>query len=179
MVVDDSAPAASAETPIEAGRVTVVATTASGPWELAPRDPEPIHEAIADHVLEFLPPGARLQYGPGQLGTALLRRIRSPRGSTRACRRGAGPPGTPRRITLCHLPAGKSAAQRVGRRQADPARPGLDYSHDKSRLSREGPFVAVDTAIEIDPFGQINVEGVNDSVVGGIGGHPDYCDAAD
>ncbi|MBJ7462030.1 MAG: acetyl-CoA hydrolase, partial [Mycolicibacterium sp.] len=27
-------------------------------------------------------------------------------------------------------------------------------------------------------FGQINVEGVGDKVVGGIGGHPDYCTAA-
>ena len=36
----------------------------------------------------------------------------------------------------------------------------------------------MNTAIEIDAFGQINVEGVGDKVVGGIGGHPDYCAAA-
>jgi acyl-CoA hydrolase len=47
-----------------------------------------------------------------------------------------------------------------------------------TRLSRGAPFVAVNTAIEIDPVGQINVEGVSDKVVGGIGGHPDYCAAA-
>ena len=56
----------------------MVATTASGPWELAARDPDPIHDAIADRVLEFVRPGARLQCGPGQLGLALLRRVRSP-----------------------------------------------------------------------------------------------------
>ncbi|MGO9031637.1 acetyl-CoA hydrolase/transferase C-terminal domain-containing protein, partial [Mycobacterium sp.] len=55
---------------------------------------------------------------------------------------------------------------------------GTEYTHDAARLSRGGPFVAMNTAIEIDAFGQINVEGVGDKVVGGIGGHPDYCAAA-
>ncbi len=40
------------------------------------------------------------------------------------------------------------------------------------------PLVAVNTAIEIDQYGQINVEGFSDKVIGGIGGHPDYCAAA-
>jgi acyl-CoA hydrolase len=55
---------------------------------------------------------------------------------------------------------------------------GLDYTHDLTRLSRGAPLVAVNTAIEIDQYGQINVEGPGDKVVGGIGGHPDYCAAA-
>ena len=37
---------------------------------------------------------------------------------------------------------------------------------------------AVNTAIEMDPYGQVNVEGIGDKIVGGIGGHPDYCTAA-
>ena len=55
---------------------------------------------------------------------------------------------------------------------------GLDYTHDFTRLSRGLPLVAVNTAIEIDRYGQINVEGVGDKVIGGIGGHPDYGAAA-
>ncbi|MDT5165244.1 MAG: hypothetical protein QOC88_2138 [Mycobacterium sp.] len=55
---------------------------------------------------------------------------------------------------------------------------GIEYTHDLSRLARGQPFVAVNTAIEIDPFGQVNVEGRGEKVVGGIGGHPDYCAAA-
>ena len=39
-------------------------------------------------------------------------------------------------------------------------------------------MIAVNTAIEIDAVGQVNVEGVGEKVVGGIGGHPDYCAAA-
>ncbi|BCP02644.1 hypothetical protein MINTM019_01000 [Mycobacterium paraintracellulare] len=55
---------------------------------------------------------------------------------------------------------------------------GVDYTHDVTWLSRGAPFVAVNTAIEIDPVDQINVEGVAENVVGGIGSHPDYCTAA-
>jgi acyl-CoA hydrolase len=55
---------------------------------------------------------------------------------------------------------------------------GIDHTHDLTRLSRGAPLVAVNTAIEIDPYGQVNVEGLGDKVIGGIGGHPDYCAAA-
>jgi acyl-CoA hydrolase len=54
---------------------------------------------------------------------------------------------------------------------------GIDHSHDLTRLSRGEPFFAVNTAIEIDLYGQVNVEGIAEKVVGGIGGHPDYCTA--
>jgi len=179
-VVDESAPAASAEPPIPSQRATVVATTTRGPWQLAPREPEPIHEAIADRVLQFVPPGARLQYGPGQLGTALLRRARIPLQVDTGLLTDAVVDLDSRGL-LAGIP---SATYLLGSRllnewaDGKPILRGLDYSHDKSRLSRGAPFVAVNTAIEIDPFGQINVEGVKDSVVGGIGGHPDYCNAA-
>jgi acyl-CoA hydrolase len=46
-----------------------------------------------------------------------------------------------------------------------------------TRLSRGTPFVSVNTAMEIDRVGQINVEGIGDDIFGGIGGHPDYCAA--
>ena len=39
-------------------------------------------------------------------------------------------------------------------------------------------MMAVNTAVEIDPVGQVNVEGRGDKVIGGIGGHPDFCAAA-
>jgi acyl-CoA hydrolase len=55
---------------------------------------------------------------------------------------------------------------------------GIDHTHDLTRLSHGAPLVAVNTAIEIDPYGQVNVEGLGDKVIGGIGGHPDYCAAA-
>lgn len=179
-VVDEASPAASAVEPIASQRVTVIATTARGPWEFAAREPEPIHEPLADEVLKFVPAGVRLQYGPGQLGTALLRRTRVAlqidtglltNAVVDLDRRGLLS-GTP--SATCLL--GSSVLNEWA--DGKPILRGLEHGHDKTRLSRGVPFIAVNTAIEIDCYGQINVEGVNDTVVGGIGGHPDYCNAA-
>ena len=76
-VIDDTGPSASAEPALDAGRVRVVGRASDGPAHVH-REPEPMHDALADAVLRFVPAGARLQYGPGQLGTALLRRARVP-----------------------------------------------------------------------------------------------------
>jgi acyl-CoA hydrolase len=176
-VLDRNAPAADAGPPLDPGLVRVVAHSSDGPAQLPPKDPEPIHDALADAVLRFVPEGARLQYGPGQLATALLRR------ATTALQIDTGLLSNAvidleRRGLLAGTP---TATYLLGDRAlyewADgrPILHGISHTHDVTRLSRGAPFVAVNTAIEIDPVGQINVEGVGEKVVGGIGGHPDYC----
>jgi acyl-CoA hydrolase len=177
--IDTASPAASAEAALDRARVTVLGYTHDGPVSVPPKEPDALHDALAERVLSFMPAGARLQYGPGQLGTALLRNAQVP------LRIDTGlmtdeVVDLDRRGLLIGEP---SATYLIGSerlyRWADgrPILRGLDHTHDARRLSTGAPFVAVNTAIEIDPVGQINVEGVSDKVVGGIGGHPDYCAA--
>jgi len=179
-IVDESAPAADAGKPLSDSDVRVVGRTSDGPLQLPAKPPEPIHEALADMVLKLVPDGARLQYGPGQLGTALLSRTTKPLHIDTGLLTDAVV-DLDRRGLLVGTP---SATYLLGSealyRWADgrPILHGIDHTHDYSRLSRGEPFVAVNTAIEIDPYGQVNVEGVGDKVVGGIGGHPDYSRAA-
>ncbi|BBZ47990.1 acetyl-CoA hydrolase/transferase C-terminal domain-containing protein [Mycobacterium parmense] len=179
-IIDTSAPGADAEPGLDPSEVEVLGTVGSGPVRVPQREPEPIHDALADTVLLLLPKGARVQYGPGQLGTALLRRAQVPLHIDTGLltdavvdldRRGLLA-GTPSATYLLGSDALYDWAD--GRRILR----GLDYTHDLARLSRGSPLVAVNTAIEIDPYGQINVEGLGDKVIGGIGGHPDYCAAA-
>jgi hypothetical protein len=77
-IIDTSAPAACAEPDLGSLDVELLGTVEGGLTQLPHREPDQIHDALADAVLEFIPAGARLQYGPGQLGTALLRRARTP-----------------------------------------------------------------------------------------------------
>ncbi|MDX1875097.1 acetyl-CoA hydrolase/transferase C-terminal domain-containing protein [Mycolicibacterium sp. 120266] len=179
-VLDDDAPSACAGPPVPVDRVTVIGCAGDAPANAPERPTEGLHEALADRVLHLIPEGARLQYGPGQLGTAVLQR------STKALAVDTGlltdaVMDLQRRGLLIGEP---SATYLFGStelyRWADgrPILRGIEHSHDLTRLSRGTPFVAVNTAIEIDPFGQVNVEGVGEKVVGGIGGHPDYCTAA-
>ncbi|MDT5001118.1 MAG: hypothetical protein QOK12_3223, partial [Mycobacterium sp.] len=73
-IVDGTAPMASALPALNTAAVTVVGHSIDGPVRLPAKAPEAVHDALADAVLRFVPDGARLQYGPGQLGTALLNR---------------------------------------------------------------------------------------------------------
>jgi acyl-CoA hydrolase len=179
-IVDTSAPSADAEPALDPSRVEALGTVGSGPTRVPQRDPEPIHDALADAVLRLIPEGARIQYGPGQLGTALLRRARVPLHIDTGLLTDAVV-DLDQRGLLAGTP---SATYLLGSDSlydwADgrPILHGLDYTHDLTRLSRGAPLVAVNTAIEIDQYGQINVEGFSDKVIGGIGGHPDYCAAA-
>ncbi len=179
-IVDASAPAAGAERTVDAAAVVVLGTVSGGVTRLPERKPEPIHEVLADAVLRFVPEGARLQYGPGQLGTALLQRARVPLQIDTGLLTDAVVDldrhgllvGTPSATYLLGSDVLYDWAD--GRRILR----GIGHTHDLTRLSRGAPLFAVNTLIEIDPYGQINVEGVGEKVFGGIGGHPDYCAAA-
>jgi acyl-CoA hydrolase len=176
-IVDGAAPTASALPALNSAQVTVIGRSTEGPVRLPPKAPEPVHEALADAVLRFVPAGARLQYGPGQLGTALLNRATVPLQIDTGLLTDAVVE-LERRGLLAATP---SATYLMGSdvlydwADGKPILRGIDYTHDLTRLSRGTPFVAVNTAIELDPYAQVNVEGVGDKVVGGIGGHPDYC----
>jgi acyl-CoA hydrolase len=180
VVIDTAAPAADAEPALDPSSVEVLGTVGTGPVQVPQREPEPIHEALADTVLQLLPEDARIQYGPGQLGTALLQRAQTPLQIDTGLLTDAVV-DLDRRGLLAGTP---SATYLLGSDSlydwADgrPILHGLDYTHDLTRLTRGAPLVAVNTAIEIDQYGQINVEGFGDKVIGGIGGHPDYCAAA-
>ena len=179
-IVDRGAPCADAGPALDPHRVRIVAHSCDGPVEMPTPSPDPVHDALADAVLEFVPDGARLQYGPGKLGTALLLRSQQPLCIDTGLLTDAVV-DLEQRGLLIGMP---SATYLFGTQKlyewADgkPILRGIDYTHDLTRLSRGAPLVAVNTAIEIDPFGQVNVEGIGDKVVGGIGGHPDYCAAA-
>jgi hypothetical protein len=179
-ILDDTSPCADTGPPLDPDAVAVSGRSGEGPACMPQKDPEPVHNALADAVLRFVPEGARLQYGPGQLGTALLRRTPVPLRIDTGLLTDAVV-DMDKRGMLIDMP---SATYLFGTNElydwADgkPILRGIDYTHDVTRLARRGPFVAVNTAIEIDPFGQVNVEGRGEKVVGGIGGHPDYCAAA-
>jgi acyl-CoA hydrolase len=179
-VVDINSPAADAGPPLDPAMVDVVGYSDNGPLQIPQKRPDAVHEALADNVLRFVPEGAQLQYGPGPLGTALLNRTTVPLRIDTGLLTDAVV-DLDQRGKLIGTP---SATYLLGTEKlydwADGKQilHGTEYTHNAARLSRGGTFVAMNTAIEIDAFGQINVEGVGDKVVGGIGGHPDYCAAA-
>ena len=138
-IVDDTSPTASAEAALDPDRVTVVGYSSDGPIQLLLKDPEPVHEQLADAVLQFVPDGARLQYGPGQLGTALLSRAKVPlqldTGLLTDAVLDLDERGLLAGNTVSQLSARQRRPLRLGRREAHPARH-LPHARLDAALSR-------------------------------------------
>jgi acyl-CoA hydrolase len=141
----------------------------------------PEHTCIADSIAALLPDGARLQIGPGPLGAAVLAAIRRPvtidSGMITDAVAVLDAAGLMTGLTMATYLSGTEVLYdwADGRRVLR----GAETTHHPGRLiDTPGPFVAVNTALEIDHDGAVNVEGIPTSTVGGLGGHPDYSAAA-
>jgi Acetyl-CoA hydrolase/transferase C-terminal domain len=178
-VVSHGAPRADAGEPLDQDQVVVIGEETAPPGVLRDPPSKPGHEEIARRVAELIPEGARLQVGPGPVGDALLR------GLTVPVRIDSGLlPGSVTSLASRGLLIGDPVATYLagGPRLYEwadgrPVLHPIEYTHDLGRLSA-GPFIAVNTAVEIDLDGQVNVEGTASAVLGGIGGHADYAAAA-
>jgi acyl-CoA hydrolase len=178
-VVSAAAPHADAGAPLPAGQVVVVAETAEPPAVLPEVTPAPAYQEIAALIAPLVDAGARLQLGPSPVAAALLRELivpvrldsgMLPEAVVDLDERGLIA-GTPVASYLAGGP--RLYAWADGKPLLHP----LEYTHDLGRLSAD-PLFAVNTAVEIDVDGQVNVEGTAASALGGIGGHPDYAAAA-
>jgi acyl-CoA hydrolase len=178
-VVSHRAPHADAGQPVPADQVVVVGASEEPPGIMPEISPGPAHRVIAALVAPLVAEGARLQVGPSPVTTALLDQLM-----------------VPVRIDSGLLPDGVADLDARGLLIGDPAatylaggprlyawadgRPVLhpvEHTHDLGRLSAD-PLFAVNTAVEVDLDGQVNVEGTASSALGGIGGHPDFAAAA-
>jgi acyl-CoA hydrolase len=173
-------PAAARTPPLAPDRVVVIASDPTPPPVVRWGAVSDVHRAIACRVVELVPAGARLQYGPGALGTAVLDTLQ------RAVRIETGivtdaVVDLDRRGLLLDMPVAPYLAGSDELYAWADGRPMLDrleITHDPARLGGTPPLVAVNTALEIDLDGQVNVESVGGSAVAGIGGHPDFAFAA-
>ncbi|HZZ47534.1 MAG TPA: acetyl-CoA hydrolase/transferase C-terminal domain-containing protein [Pseudonocardia sp.] len=179
-VVSRTAPHADSGPPLPEDEIVVLGETDDAPREVSFTQPGPAHLAICEHAARLVPEGARLQVGPGQLGAAMLRAVRVPV----RVDSGLMPEEVVELDERGLLIGDPMAAYLVGGKRlydwahGRPVVHPLEVTHDFGRLSNGEPFVAFNTAVEIDVAGQVNVEGTASAIVGGIGGHADYACAA-
>ncbi len=179
-VVNANRPQCDVGPPLPQDRVVVVGESDEAALPLTSAAPTDVHRAMGERAAALIPDGARLQVGPGALGTAVLDAVRSPvaidsgllpeavvdldrRGLVRGDPIATYLAGGPR---LLEWADGRPLLHHLG------------HTHDGTRLSTGAPLICVNTAIEIDHQGQVNVEGFPASAVGGVGGHADYAVSA-
>jgi Acetyl-CoA hydrolase/transferase C-terminal domain len=169
-------PVLDAGPPLPADRVRVVGRSDALSTEVRWGEPQDVHRAIAERVVPLIPEGARVQYGPGPVGTAVIDAIERPVHVDTGMLSDAVMELDRRGLLIGRAYAPYSGGTRSlydwapGRAVVDR----IEHTHDPIRLGGEPPLIAVNTALEIDLDGQVNVESVGGSAVAGIGGHPDY-----
>lgn len=160
-------------------RVTVVGETDQAPLDMPDDPPTPELERLVGNLVRLVPGGARLQIGPGALGATVLRKLEVPVRIDSGLLPDSVVDLAERNLLIgtpvaTYLAGGPRLREWVsGRKVLHP----IEFTHDPGRLSAS-PLFAVNTAVEVDTDGQINVEGTERAVVGGIGGHHDYAAAA-
>ncbi|HMG41010.1 MAG TPA: acetyl-CoA hydrolase/transferase C-terminal domain-containing protein [Acidimicrobiales bacterium] len=139
-------------------------------------EPSGIHRGVAERVVPLIPPGSRVQYGPGAVGTAVLDAlgvaVEIDTGMLTDAVVDLDARGLLAGRPLAPYAGGSERLYDWAEGRACVAR--FELTHDPVRLAGAPPLVAVNTALEIDVDGQVNVESVGGSAVAGIGGHPDY-----
>ncbi len=177
--VNPALPAADAEEELPADRVIVVAEADRPPHRTEPAAIDDDARAIGERVAALIREGACIQVGPGKIAEAAVAALDVPVAVDSGvivdtvvdlAERGLllGDPvatylvGTDR---LYEWADGRPLLRRV------------EHTHDPSRLTGRS-LVAINTALQIDAYGSVNVERVGGQTIGGVGGHGDYAAAA-
>lgn len=147
---------------------------------------DPATEDLARLIATLIDDGCVLQLGLGKVPSALTAALVTRRnlrmhsgmlsdGFLDLATAGALDPDFPH--TTCVLVGSRDFYERAA--EFAPLRVrGCEFTHDIATLARTERFTAVNSALEVDLFGQCNLEHANGSAVSGMGGAPDFARAA-
>ena len=138
-----------------------------------------VGRAIAAHAVEYIPDGAVLECGIGNLPNAVMAALNDRRGLS--VHSGLIPDA----VTTLELRACVGGALMGSQRLFEWARDNeklrlcsSDITHGAAALGKLERFVAINSAVEVDLTGQINGELAGESYVGAVGGALDFVRAA-
>jgi acyl-CoA hydrolase len=183
--VNHSIPAIRCATRIHSSQVVVAAETHRPLPQQIESAPAEVHRQVAAQVVRLIPDGATVQLGIGGLAVAVAQALRHHRGlKLRSGMVGdwfldllaAGALDT-------EVPEACLASLAVGSQDLyDTLSPtGVLGFASPAQLVQGvpgSPFMAINSAIEVDLYGQVNAEFLGPRYVGTVGGQPDYFRAA-
>lgn len=149
------------------------------PVTMPSKPPSDLDRAVAAHVATLIPDGAAVQLGLGGLADAVAAEL----GSRRGLRVRSGLVGD---WLLGMAEAGAVDSVVAGMTVGSPElyaflddNPIVEFAPGAETAAMvEGPFLAVNSAVEVDLLGQVGAEYVGDRLVGGVGGQVDFLRAA-
>lgn len=136
---------------------------------------------IAENVVQLLPRSLTLQIGPGRVPNAVLSRLLEEKFQvgihsgilTDGMMQLAERQGSEEPVVAGMLLGTEELYEKVHRHHRVQLRHS-DYTHAPAVLSHIDRFIAINSAIEVDLFGQVNAESVDGRQVSGVGGQLDF-----
>ncbi len=153
---------------------------------LPPEPEDPALDAVARHVASLVHDGDTLQFGLGRLQACVLAALSGHRGLrlhagmvsdglvTLHAAGALAPPSAAHPPVCTGVALGGPALHAL---VADPALvkfAGVEYTHAQATLAAIPNLVAVNSALEIDLFGQVNCEMLGGRQISGVGGLVDF-----
>lgn len=173
---------------LHASRVVVLRQEDAPLAELPAAAPGELQLRIGRHVAQLVPDGATIQLGIGSLAAAVAQALTHHRGlRVRSGMVGDWLPGLVACGAVYTGEAGACMASlAVGSRAlyASIARDAyLEFAQPAALVAADeraapAPFMAINSAIEVDVHGQANAEFIGERYAGAVGGQPDYFRAA-
>lgn len=150
-----------------------------------PGRPDDAAIAIAGLIAGLVPDGATLQIGIGKVPAALCGALRDHRGLKfwsgllsdgwlELSRAGA----LANAVHVCCAAIGSPAFYQSIAHAPDLRVAGCETTHDLAALASVDGFISVNSALQVDLFGQCNLECAGGAMVSGPGGAPDFARAA-
>jgi acyl-CoA hydrolase len=171
--------ACSADPAIPAHQVTVIGEINRPPIAVASHRPTDLIQQVGAQVAALVTPGSVIQYGPGSVGSASLAALEVPvhvhSGIVTDAVVGLDRRGLLLGDPVASYVAGSPELYQWAEGRAITLR--TEEINDFTRL-RSRPLFAINTALEVDLSGQVNVEGFGTDTVGSVGGHPDFAAVA-
>ncbi|HEX3965114.1 MAG TPA: acetyl-CoA hydrolase/transferase C-terminal domain-containing protein [Trebonia sp.] len=190
--VNDNVPVIAGDTRIHVSRLAYTLRTSRPLPEYQRAVPTDLERRIAAHVAPYIRNGSCLQVGIGRLGEALLQAVSDRRdlgvhagmvGDTllEMMRDGiitnAKKPNDTG-LSIAGSILGSSVAVDLAAREPSLRIVSIAQTHDPARIAAIPDYVCVNSALEVDLLGQVNVETAGGRHVGAIGGSVDFLRAA-
>jgi acyl-CoA hydrolase len=190
--VNDQIPCSTLDQPLDETLIDFIVPCSRAPIYAAANTIGDTEKAIASHVLQVIEDGAVIQYGIGSVPSAILsalsghRRLGIYSGMLTDDIIGLIDSGVITNETNTLQPGITVGALAIGSARLS------DYlhlnravelhpaakTHSATELSKLERLVAINSAIEVDIFGQVNAEMVGDRYLGAVGGQVDFMHAA-
>ncbi len=162
------------------GSRTSISEGPTAPPEVIPAPTiDDVSRAIAERIVALLPDNSAIQYGPGPIGAACVELLRRPTRIRSGIVSDVVADAVQRGVVTTP-PAGAYAVGTASFYEEIADRGWVDRverTHDHRSLS-DDTFFALNTALEIDLSGQVNVESIRGTTVAGLGGHADFAFSA-